>query len=221
MCKAHTEAHGHLQSVLASQVGRRMDCATVRIGIPVRYTSTFVVEESPEMQAWRITCQRLSASSAFPTPAPLPVPCQFLRSAANKAAAVLTKSRGPQSCIMKTMVRPDCAVDMGADRLLYGLDVNGERRCRYGVDEKGVVGVATRPLDRIGFWAVMVPPVAGCRVPGRGSFTVCRARCDDQPVLIEAETTTTQVHCQHAGTSGESVLLRWRRAKMAWGVWVT
>ena len=47
-------------------------------------------------------------------------------------------------------------------------------------------------------------------MPGRGSFTVCRARRGDQAVLIESATSATQVHCQHAGTSGESVLLRWR-----------
>lgn len=159
---------GAWASAICARVPSRqgMDCATVRIGIPVRYTSTFVVEESPEMQAWRITCQRLSASFAFPTAAPLPVPCQFLRSAANKAAAVLTTSRGPQSCIMKTMVRPECAVDMGADRLLRGLEVNGERRCRYGVDEKGVVGVTTRPLDRL----LGCDGAAGCWLPCAGPW---------------------------------------------------
>ena len=55
-----------------------------------------------------------------------------------------------------------------------------------------------------------------CRVPGRGSCTVCRARGDDQPVLIETATSATQVHsvhCQPAGTSGESVLLRWRQVR--------
>ena len=78
------------------------------------------------MQAWRITCQRVCASFAFPTAAPLPVPCQFLRSAANKAAAWVT-SRG-QSCIVKTIMFAVCVANMGADRLWYGLDVNGEKR---------------------------------------------------------------------------------------------
>ena len=49
-CKTHTEAHGHLQSLRASGTGREWECATHSIGIPVRYTSTFVVEESPEVQ---------------------------------------------------------------------------------------------------------------------------------------------------------------------------
>jgi hypothetical protein len=134
-CKAHTEAseaHGHLQSLRASQVGR--EWIVRRRALAFRYTCRFVVEESPEMQAWRITCQRVCASFAFPTAAPLPVPCQFLRSAANKAAAWVT-SRG-QSCIVKTIMFAVCVANMGADRLWYGLDVNGERRRSYGVDER-------------------------------------------------------------------------------------
>ena len=38
--------------------------------------------------------------------------------------------------------------------------------------------------------------------------TVCRARRDDdQPLLMESATSATQVHCQPAGTSGESARL--------------
>ena len=72
--------------------------------------------------------------------------------------------------------------------------------------------VAARPLDRV-LSKSWCRRLLRCRVPGRGSCTVCRARGDDQPVWIETATSATQVHsvhCQPAGTSGESVLLRWR-----------
>jgi hypothetical protein len=126
-------------------------------------------------------------------------------------------SRGASSCIVKMIVLAAGVMDMGADRprcalmFAYGFDI----WCRWV--RIWCVCVAARPLDRV-LSESWCRRLLGCRVPGRGSCTVCRARGDDQPVLIETTVSATQsatqvhsVHCQPAVTSGESVSLRWRQ----------
>ena len=54
----------------------------------------YVVGESPEMQAWRITCQRCAPRFVPNACVPLPVRRQCLRSAANKAAASGRRAEG-------------------------------------------------------------------------------------------------------------------------------